>query len=111
VTAVLSPFWTAVPVARDAIMGSPLVRAERHAVSLIPDGVPVSASNILGGHLSNRRQILLFPVIRNAEWIAVDKADAEGPVSFPAAVEKLRQSGRFATVYESQGIVVMRRNG
>jgi uncharacterized membrane protein len=111
VTAVLSPFWTAVPVARDAIMGSSLVRAERHAVSLIPDGVPVSASNIIGGHLSNRRQILLFPVIRDAEWIAVDKADAEGPVSFPAAVEKLRQGGRFSTVYESHGIVVMRRNG
>jgi Predicted membrane protein (DUF2079) len=78
VTAVLSPFWTAGPVARDAIMGSRLVRAEHHPVGLIPDGVPVSSSNIIGGHLSNRRQIMLFPVIRDADWIAVDTADMEG---------------------------------
>jgi uncharacterized membrane protein len=109
VTAVLSPFWTAVPVARDAIMGSPLVSAERPAVSLIPDGVPVSASNIIGGHLSNRRQILLFPVIRDAEWIAVDTADMEGAAPFRPEVEQLRRRGTFVTVYESNGVVVMRR--
>ena len=108
-SALLSPFWTAVPVARDAIMGSPLVRAERHAVSLIPDGVSVSASNIIGGHLSNRRQILLFPVIRDAEWIAVDTADMEGAAPFRPEVEQLRRRGTFVTVYESNGVVVMRR--
>jgi hypothetical protein len=41
----------------------------------------------------------------------VDKADAEGPVSFPAAVEKLQRNGSFSTVYESHGVVVMRRKG
>ncbi len=108
-TAFLSPFWTAVPVARDAIMGSPLVRAERHAVGLIPDGVSVSASNIIGGHLSNRRQILLFPVIRDADWIAVDTADMEGAAPFRPVVERLRRRGTFVPVYESNGVVVMRR--
>jgi uncharacterized membrane protein len=109
VTAVISPFWTAVPVARDAITGSSLVRSERHAVSLIPDGVPVSASNIIGGHLSNRRQIMLFPVIRDAEWIAVDTADTEGASPFRPVVERLKRRGSFKTVYESNGVVVMRR--
>jgi len=109
ITAVISPFWTALPVARDVATAAPLVQAERHAVSLIPDGVVVSASNRLGGHLSNRRRILLFPVIRDADWIAVDTSDLEGASSFRAVVRRLAARGRFATVYESNGVVVMRR--
>jgi uncharacterized membrane protein len=108
-TAVISPFWTAVPVARDAVRASSRLRAERHAVSLIPDRVPVSASNIISSHLSNRRRIMLFPNTRHAQWIVVDTADAEGPVSFPAELGKVRRSGEFTPVYESNGIVVMRR--
>jgi uncharacterized membrane protein len=111
VTAVLSPFWTAFPVARDAIRGSGLLRAERHAVGLVPDGVPVSATNIISAHLSNRRRIMLFPNTRHAQWIVVDRADAEGPISLPAEVAQVRRSGAFVTVYESNGVVVMRRSG
>jgi hypothetical protein len=62
----ISPLWTAAPVARDVVTATPIVQAERHAVNLIPDGVTVSASNRLGGHLSNRRRILLFPVVRDS---------------------------------------------
>jgi uncharacterized membrane protein len=108
-TAVISPFWTALPVARDVVTAAPLVQAEQHAVRLIPEGVPVSASNRLGGHLSNRRRILLFPVIRGADWIAVDMADTEGASSFRGVVQRLRNRGSFATVYESNGVIVMRR--
>src|SRR5262249_11451380 len=42
-------------------LGSPLVSEKAYAVSLIPDGVPVSASNQLAGHLSERRRIFTFP--------------------------------------------------
>jgi len=108
-TAVISPFWIAVHVTRDVVTAAPLVQAEHHAIRLIPAGVPVSASNRLGGHLSNRRRILLFPVIRDADWIAVDTADTEGASSFRAVVQRLRARGSFATVYESNGVVVMRR--
>jgi uncharacterized membrane protein len=110
-TAVLSPLWTALPVARATIAGSPLLSAERHAVNLVPNGASVSASNVIGAHLSARRRILLFPAIRDASWVVVDKADAEGPVSFPAEIAKLRRGGSFRTVYESHGIVVLRRKG
>jgi uncharacterized membrane protein len=109
VTAVISPFWTALPVARDVVTAAPLLEAERQAARLIPNGVAVSASNRIGGHLSNRRRILLFPVIRDANWIAVDTADTEGASSFRAVVQRLAKRGRFATVYESNGVVVMRR--
>jgi uncharacterized membrane protein len=109
VVAVISPFWTAVPVGRDAVTRTAPVEAKQHAVSLIPDGVPVSATNILASHLSNRRQILLFPVIRDAEWIVADMADREGAAPFRPVVRRLREHGRFAVVYDSNGIVVMRR--
>jgi uncharacterized membrane protein len=108
-TAVISPLWIALPVAREAIAESPHLRAERYAVGLIPEGVPVSASNALGAHLSARKRILLFPAVREAKWIAVDTADTEGAPSFKAALSRLREKRRFATVYESNGVVVMRR--
>jgi uncharacterized membrane protein len=109
VTAVITPLWTAVPVARKTIAGAPLLRAERQAVALIPTEASVSASNILGAHLSARRRILLFPVIRDADWIAVDTADMEGARPFRPVVERLRRRGSFGTVYDSNGVVVMRR--
>lgn len=108
-TAVISPFWTAVPVARDAIFAPSIVKAERHAVRLIPGGVPVSASNVIGAHLSARRRILLFPAIRDAKWIAVDVKDTEGAKPFGPVLKRLRERGHFTTVYESNRIVVMRR--
>ena len=108
-TAVISPLWIALPVARETIANPPHLRAERYATGLIPDGVPVSASNALGAHLSARKRILLFPAIREAKWIAVDTADTEGAPSFKAALSRLRENRRFATVYESNGVVVMRR--
>jgi Predicted membrane protein (DUF2079) len=94
-----------------ALADSPLLRAERHAVGLIPDGVPVSASNVLGAHLSVRNRILLFPVIREANWVVVDTADTEWASSFRTALRRLREQGRFVTLYESNGVVVMRRTG
>jgi len=110
-TALISPLWVAVPVARKAIADSPLVRAERHAVGLVPNGAAVSASNALGAHLSARRRTLLFPVIHQANWIVVDTADTEGAPSFHIAVQRLLRAGSFAKVYESNGVVVMRRVG
>jgi hypothetical protein len=58
---------------------------------------------------SPRREILLFPVIRDAEWIAVDTADMEGAAPFRPVVERLRRRGTFVPIYESNGVVVMRR--
>ena len=47
-------------------------RVAERAVALIPPSAPVSSTNGLGAHLSARRRIFSFPVIREAEWVAVD---------------------------------------
>jgi hypothetical protein len=52
-----------------------LVAAERHAVSLVPAGVAVSATNHLGSHLSARRYVYVFPTIKRANWVVIDTGD------------------------------------
>jgi uncharacterized membrane protein len=42
------------------------------ALELVPDRVPVAATNRLGAHLSERRVIQLFPELEGADWAVVD---------------------------------------
>jgi hypothetical protein len=91
--------------------GSPAEAAEQHAVSLVPDEAPVSATNQLGGHLSERRYIFMFPAVRQARWMVVDLND---PTYHHQAV-LARRARRFEsdttwrTVYSSHGIVVLKK--
>ena len=48
-------------------------RRPRVRSRLIPADAAVSASNTLGAHLSERRRVFSFPVLGEAEWIAVDR--------------------------------------
>ena len=113
------------PVWREVPLGSELGTREHHvgahaaaaarALRLIPDDAAVSASNTLGAHLSERRRIFSFPVLGEADWIAVDRErpsyrdEAVAPVRFAAALARLRQSGRFVEVFDEDGILVLRR--
>jgi hypothetical protein len=47
--------------------------AARRALAVVPDGAPVSATNSLGAHLSDRRRIFSFPLLREARWVVVDE--------------------------------------
>ena len=47
--------------------------AARRALRLIPGDAAVSATNSLGAHLSARRRIFSFPVLEDADWVAVDE--------------------------------------
>ena len=48
--------------------------AARRALALVPGAAPVSATNSLGAHLSARKRIFSFPVLEEADWVAVDNA-------------------------------------
>jgi uncharacterized membrane protein len=45
------------------------------AVALVPDGVPVSLSNLVGAHLSDRRYVYSVPNLGRADWVVVDRRD------------------------------------
>jgi hypothetical protein len=115
------------PVWRDVPLGSNLATREHvvghharvaaRAVAVIPPDAPVSATNTLGAHLSERRRIFSFPVLGDSTWVAVDRqrpsyrdqADAPGP--FGRAFTALQASGRYRVVFDEDGIVVLRLKG
>jgi uncharacterized membrane protein len=92
--------------ARDRLIG--------RLLAVVPPGAPVSATNRLGAHLSERRRIFSFPVLREARWVAVDLVhpsylDSVKAVGFPAAYAKLRRDQRWRVVASEDGIVILRR--
>ncbi|HSJ73410.1 MAG TPA: DUF2079 domain-containing protein, partial [Miltoncostaeaceae bacterium] len=108
--------------------GSPLhafsmddqARALQRAVDTIPDDARVSAVNVAGAHLSERRRILLFPNrIGNAQYVLV--ADGERfrrmaqerptlrPPGYRFAARRLSRSNRWELVFEEEEVRVYRR--
>jgi hypothetical protein len=88
--------------------------AER-ALRLVPGDAAVSATNTLGAHLSERTRIFSFPVLREAQWVVVDRTrpsfrdQADEPEAFTAALVRIEASGRFERVFDEDGILVLRR--
>jgi uncharacterized membrane protein len=92
-------------------LGSPLVMAKSQAINLIPDGAPVSASNQLGAHLSERYYITTFPQVRRAQWIVVDINDPDhlAPGWFKRKVRTYESDNAWRIVFSSHGVVVLHR--
>jgi hypothetical protein len=110
VTAVYSPFVIGVGWATQALPSNGLRLAKERALSLIPPEVPVSASNQLGGHLSERLRIMIFPVIREANWVIVDRQDPtyQDEAAYIRRIEALRRHG-WSVPYSSHGVLVFHR--
>jgi uncharacterized membrane protein len=93
-------------------LGSPLVSAKSHAVSLVPDGVPVSSSNELAGHLSERRSISIFPSVGRAKWIITDINDPTLHIAgFKRQVRRYEADRAWRIVFSSHGVLVLRKRG
>jgi uncharacterized membrane protein len=89
--------------------------AMAHAISMIPAGVPVSASDPAGGRLSDRLHIYTWPVIGDAQWVVVDIANpwlidhrVKPWINVPY-VEALERTGAFDLVHYGYGVDVFRR--
>jgi len=85
------------------------------ALSLIPSTAAVSSTNGLGAHLSERRRIHSFPVVRDADWVAVDLRRASyldrrsAPSTTAVPLARLLESNSWRTVLDEDGILVLRR--
>jgi uncharacterized membrane protein len=102
------------PIGRIDADAGPHDAAARHALAVVPDGVPVSATNALGAHLSDRRRIFSFPVLREAEWVAVDSTrltflDSLRPRRARPALTALRHNPDWRLVFAEDGVLVFRR--
>lgn len=112
------PWWSHVPGGSDDRAGQYApgdhARTLARAVALVPDGVTVSAGNLIGAHLSERRRILFFPMVADAEWVVVDRMRPfifgdRLPATHEAQVSALRDDPRFRIVFEEDGVIVARR--
>ena len=118
------PFWGGVPGAwsgapHHAFTADAQSRALAKAVAMVPEGVPVAASNNVAAHLSDRRRVYLFPVVRNARWIVVsDGGRASRTVALrktlrgPKHAERLlvvERDPAWRLVMEGPGVKVFRR--
>jgi uncharacterized membrane protein len=98
-----------------ALRASPERVAKQHALALIPAAVPVATSNRLGAELSERRFVYVFPYVRGAKWIILDKnekyfGDSGGPArAYDRALARYEGSVNWAIVYSSHGVEVMRK--
>ncbi|HKH31972.1 MAG TPA: DUF2079 domain-containing protein, partial [Gaiellaceae bacterium] len=92
-------------------------RVAERALDLVPENAVVSASNVLGAHLSERKRILSFPYRQDADWVVVDEKRpsygdrAVAPVEAGAAVAWLRRDPKWRLVFDEDGILVFRRRG
>jgi uncharacterized membrane protein len=112
------PIWQYVPRGEDLQAHEARVsehdRVVRRAIALIPDDVPVSATNTIGAHLSARERIFSFPVVREAEWVITDarrpsyRDRAHAPSDFAIAMARLTR-GPWKPVFDEDGVVVLRR--
>jgi uncharacterized membrane protein len=109
---VLGPLWAG-ELIPDRMSAHDRVAAR--AVELVPPDAPVSSTNGLGARLSERRRVFSFPVVREAEWVAVDLRRASyldrrsAPSTAAIPLARLLSSGRWLTVLEEDGIFVLRR--
>ncbi len=113
------PVWRHVPFGSKLATRDHVVtrhdRVAARAVEAVPAGVPVSATNTLGAHLSARRRVFSFPVVQEARWVAVDTARpsyldaANGRGRFGAALARLRSDHRWHVVFDESGVLVLHR--
>jgi len=112
------PVWQFVPggetLQADSIDVSRHDRIAARELKLIPGSAPVSATNSLGAHLSDRTRIFSFPYVRGAEWVVVDETrpslgdhyDKRGGL---ARIEAFRRNTGFRLVSSADGVLVFRR--
>jgi uncharacterized membrane protein len=112
------PLWGAIPGGEDFQKADWRVTAHdriaEQAVELVPSQVVVSATNVLGAHLSARRRVLSLPKLADATWVAVDEtrssyADRIAPLPSAVALVRLRRSPGWRLVFERDGVLVFHR--
>jgi uncharacterized membrane protein len=112
------PIWRSLP--GGSTLQATSAQVSRHdriaarQLKLIPAAAPVTATNALGAHLSQRRRIFSFPYLRGADWVIVDEQkpslgdhnDKQGGLK---GIEQLRRNRRFRLVAAADGVLIFRR--
>jgi hypothetical protein len=84
------------------------------ALALVPDEAVVSATNHAGSHLSERRRILLFPYVDDAEWVVIDGklpgiSLVTNPLLFSSCLAGVNSSPFWTLDFVKDSVVVYRK--
>jgi uncharacterized membrane protein len=92
-------------------LGDSAVRSARaHAIHLVPAGAAVSTTNLLGGYVSARRSVAIFPSLGAARWLLLDTNDNFTVADLPAsATSWMEHHPAWRVVYSSAGVYVLHR--
>lgn len=93
------------------------IAAMRAAIDLIPPEVPVTVSNRLGAHLSERRAIYQFPLRSASDWIVIDTRDVflqlggerGDQAAFRRHLRRLERDTRWVRIFGRAEVRVYRR--
>jgi uncharacterized membrane protein len=112
------PWWKSLPLASQSRVNqyhrTAHTAALEAAVDLVPPGVPVSAGNHIGSHLSARARIMTFPVVAEAQYVLVDQRQPDigfvpQPQEHEREVKELRERRDFRLVFDRDGVLVFHR--
>jgi uncharacterized membrane protein len=124
-TAILGNYWLGpIPIWRFVPGGQTFQAKSAHIsrhdriaarmLKLIPATAPVTATNSLGAHLSERKRIFSFPYLRDATWVIVDErkpslGDHNDHRRGLKRIQQLRHDPRFRLVAAADGVLIFRR--
>jgi uncharacterized membrane protein len=112
------PLWGTVPGGEDYQKADWQItehdRIAAQAISVVPPHAVVSATNVLGAHLSARSRVLSLPKLSDATWVVADEtrssyADRVAPIPAATALVRLRRSPDWQLVFQRDGVLVFRR--
>jgi uncharacterized membrane protein len=112
------PVWRWLPggqeLKADASHVSEHDRIASRALRLIPGDAAVTATNSLGAHLSARKRIFSFPLVEEANWVALDDehpslGDQNARDDAVPQIEQLVRSPAWQVVFSQDGIYILRR--
>lgn len=113
------PFWQWVPGGEDLQANDWRVTRHDHiadqALRLVPEDAVVSATNVLGAHLSARRKVLSLPKLGDATWVVADEtrssyADRVAPLPAAASLARLRSDPDWKLVFSRDGVLVFQKS-
>jgi uncharacterized membrane protein len=113
--------WAQVYGGRTPIGGSwqwPQITPREHLIhemlERIPSGASVSTQTTLAPHLSQRERLYLFPTLRDAEYVVLDRRASTYPVEleeYQTALARTLESGCFIRLADRDGVLLLRRAG
>ena len=79
---------------------------------MIPDEASVSAQGNLFPHLSHRKVIYDFPVVKDAEYVVLDEKGNKFPLNdeaYKEKVDEILKSNEYEVIIDYEGYLLIRR--